>query len=222
MNIKFLSITILFSLMATVLLAQQQDSVKVKIVNSGCSIHSANITLGYASPEMDYWNDSYLPAMGISETLDANLAVGANITFNLPANFRARVGASYWGNEAEGNSAASIDALKINLTRVNLGLMYAPVAISFGDFQPYVGAELQSMFVKNTYTVDGDEITQNGSDIGFAPLVGIDRAFGAINLGLEFKYNIGSYVQEEAAEQTVEHDVSVNGVEVALVIGYRF
>jgi len=226
MNSKIFSITILFSLLATALLAQEQDSVIVETDTTGFSIHSANISLGYYNPEMDYWNDTYLPAKGISEKINGSLTFGANLTFNLSTNFRARVGATYWAIEIEGENGESIDkcidALKISLTRLNLGVMYAPVAISFKEFQPYFGAELESLFVKNNYDVNGAELRRNGSDIIFAPVVGIDRAFGVVNLGLEFKYNLGKYVQEEGVERIIEHDVSVNGPEVAIAIGYRF
>ncbi len=221
-NIK----TILFlSLMLTGLgLAQAQETEDGALprYSSGVGVHSVNLALGYYNPEMDYWNGTYLPSKGIEETFGGNVAFGGNITLQMPANLRPRIGASYWSGKVSGSASSSIDELKIGITRINLGVLYAPPAVSFSGFQPYAGLEGQVTFINNTYKIDGTGTDKNGEDMAFGPVVGIERAFGAVNCGLEFKYNIGKYVQEESGETTVEHDVSINGIELTLSIGYRF
>lgn len=222
MKNNIISITFLFLLTATVSLAQDQNEIPAESIKSGFAIHSVNITAGYYSPEMDYWNDSYLTSKGITETFGGNLAVGANITFLLPANFRTRVGASIWSGEVKGTSGSTVDGLKIGLTRFNIGLLYAPESIMLNGFQPYLGIEGQENLIKNTYDIDGTSITQQGHDISFAPVLGFDRSFGHFNCGLEAKYNLGNYTQEEANQGTVEHEVSISGAEFSLSIGYKF
>jgi hypothetical protein len=222
MKNNIISITFLFLLMATVGLAQDQVEMPTESIKTGFTIHSVNFTAGYYSPEMDYWNDTYLPSKGITETFDGNLAVGANITFLLPANFRTRVGASIWSGEVKGTSGSTVDGLKIGLTRFNLGLLYAPGSIAIKGFQPYLGLEGQENMIKNTYDINGTSITQQGHDISFAPVIGLDKSFGHFNCGVELKYNLGNYTQEEANQGTVEHKVSINGTEVSLSIGYKF
>jgi hypothetical protein len=222
MKNNIISITFLLLLMATVGLAQDRNVTPTESIKNGFAIHSVNFTLGYYSPDMGYWNNTYLPSKGISETFDGNMAVGANITFSLPANLRSRVGASFWSDKVNGTTASTINGLKIGLTRFNLGLLYAPKSLALKGFQPYLGLEGQVYLIKNKYDIDNASITQQGQDLSFAPLLGFDRSFGHLNCGLEVKYNLGNYTQEEANEGTVEHDVSINGAEVSLSIGYKF
>lgn len=222
MKNNIISITFLFLLMATVGLAQGQKVMPSESFKNAFAIHSVNFTAGYYSPELDYWNNIYLPSKGISETFGGNLAIGANITFLLPANLRTRVGASFWSSEVNGTAASTVDGLKIGLTRFSLGLLYAPKSIVIKGFQPYLGIEGQENLIKNTYDIKGTSITQQGHDISFAPVLGIDRSFGHFNCGLEVKYNVGNYIQEETFQETVEHEVSLNGAELSLSIGYKF
>ncbi|BBE16238.1 hypothetical protein AQPE_0375 [Aquipluma nitroreducens] len=222
MKTNIISITFLFLLITTVGLAQDQKVISDESVENAFTIHSINFTAGYYSPEMDYWNDTYLPSKGITETFGGNLAIGANITFLLPANFRTRVGASIWSGEVKGTSVSSVDGLKIGLTRFNLGLLYAPRSIALKGFQPYLGVEGQENLIKNTYDINGTSLSQQGHDISFAPVLGFDRSFGHFNCGLEAKCNLGNYTQEEANQGTVEHEVSIIGAEVSLSIGYKF
>lgn len=221
MKTKIISVTFLFLMMAVLGQTRAQEASNDQ-ATTGFAIHSVNLTVGYYSPEMDYWNDTYLPSKGISETFGGNPTIGANVTFSLPASLRARVGASIWSGKVEGDQGASVNSLKIGLTRFNLGLMYAPQSIVVEGFQPYLGIEGQANLIKNEYDINNDNITQNGQDISFAPLLGVDRAFGHFNLGLEVKYNVGNYIQEEAAATPIEHEVSINGAEVSLSIGYKF
>ena len=91
MKKNIISITFLFLMIATVGLAQDQKKVTTDSIRSGFAIYSANFTIGYYSPKMDYYPTGYaLPKFG------GNVDFGANVTFSLPSDFRARVGASIW------------------------------------------------------------------------------------------------------------------------------
>lgn len=217
MKTTIISITFLFLMIATVGLAQDQEKVATNSIKSGFAIYSANFTAGYYSPKMDYYPTAYgLPKFG------GNMAFGANVTFSLPSDFRARVGASIWSDEVKGTSTSRVNALKIGLTRFNLGLLYAPKSFAFSNYQPYLGLEVQENLIKNTSTIGNTSITQQGQSMSFAPILGLDRSFGHFNCGLELKYNLGNYNQEEALEQTVVHKVSISGTEVSLMLGYKF
>jgi len=222
MKTTIISITFLFLMIATIGLAQNQEKVATNSIKSGFAIYSANFTAGYYSPKMDYWNDTYVTAKGLGN-FGGNMAIGANITFSLPADFRARVGASIWSDEVKGTSSTStVNGLKIGLTRFNLGLLYAPKSYVFTSFQPYLGLEVQENLIKNTSTIGSASITQQGQSMSFAPILGLDRSFGHFNCGLELKYNLGNYNQEEAGVQTLVHKVSISGAEVSLMLGYKF
>ena len=86
----------------------------------------------------------------------------------------------------------------------------------------YLGLEVQENLIKNTSTIGNTSITQQGQSMSFAPVLGIDRSFGHFNCGLDLKYNLGNYNQEETVQETVVHKVSINGAEVSLSIGYKF
>lgn len=222
MKTNIISITFLFIMMATVSLAQDQQVMQTGSIKKNFAIYSINFTAGYYSPKMDYWNDTYLPSKGITETFGCNLAIGVNLTFSLPANFRTRVGASIWSGEVKGTPSSTVDDLKIGLTRFNLGFLYAPESIAMKGFQPYLGVEGQTNLITNKYSINGTRITQQGQNISFVPVIGLDRSFGHLNYGLEVKYNMGNYIQEETFNGTVEHKVSINGPEMSLSIGYKF
>ena len=223
MKTNIITITFLFLMIATIGKAQETEEMSMDSTKKeGFAVQSVNLTMGYYSPGMDYWNDTYLPAKGLSETFGGNPVFGVNITFSLPAALRARVGASIWSGKVNGKQGSTVDGLKIGFTRFNLGLFYAPEAISFADFQPYIGVEGFVNLISNEYDIDNTTVTQSGQDMSFAPVFGIDRAFGSLNLGIEAKYNMGNYIQEETFVETLEHEVSINGAEVSLTIGYKF
>lgn len=213
-----------FLLLAIINISVAQEQIEIQPIGDkhGFTIHSVNFSVGYYSPEMNYWNNTYLPSKGITETFDGNLTVGANLTFDLPLNFRTRIGASYWTGNVKGTTNSTVDELKIGLTRFNLGFLFAPKSISITGFHPYVGVELHENLIKNTYKIGSSDIKQQGSDISFAPLIGLDHSFNHLNFGFEAKYNLGSYTQEEANNGTLEHKVSIDGVEILLLIGYKF
>jgi outer membrane protein W len=205
----------LLLIVATTGNAQEQAQTKF-------GVSSVNLIPGWYQPAMDYWNDIYLPTLDVTEKLSGNIALGGNITFALPYNLRARVGASYWSDKAEGNESSTINSLQIGFTRFRLGAFYNPIVL-FNDFHPYVGIEGQFYLIKNKLDNGTETTTQQGQDYSFAPVIGIDRAFGHVNVGVEFMYNLGSYIQEVSDGIGVsEQKVSINGTEVGVSVGYRF
>jgi len=222
MKTKIISITFLFFVFTTMSYAQNNEEILSDSTKEWFAVQSVNLVVGYYSPEMSYWNDTYLPAKGIPESFGGSAVFGANITFSIHSNFRARVGASYWKGEVEGNQGSTVDGLKIGFTRFSLGLLYGPKVFSFSGFQPYLGAEATTFLINNEYNIHNEIISQNGQDMSFAPVLGIDKAFGPVNIGIEGKYNLGKYIQEESFTETIEHEVGINGLEVSLSVGFRF
>jgi len=190
-------------------------------------VHSVNLTVGMYSPEMDYWNDTYLPREGSSDELGASLLFGGNITFNLSTELRARLGASYWSDDAE-KSGVGFKNLKVSFTRLSIGGFYAPKFASFGDgFQLYAGLEGYAYDINNTLDTqsaagESSSEDQNGHDISFAPVIGIDKIFGDnFIIGVEFGYMFGEYIQAEI-EESIRQKVSIAGPQMSFSIGYKF
>jgi hypothetical protein len=171
---------------------------------------------------MDYWNDTYLPTLGVTETFGGNITYGGNITFALPYNFRTRVGVSYWSEKVNGNESSTISNLQIGFTRFRLGALYSPVVL-FNGYHPYLGVEGQFYLIKNKLDNGTETTEQQGQDYSFAPVIGIDRSFGHVLLGVEFMYNLGKYTQEVSDGIGVtEQKISITGPEVAVSVGYKF
>lgn len=216
MKTKITFIISLLLLVASIGKAQEQAQNKF-------GVYSVNLSPGWYQPSMDYWNDTYLPALNVSDDFSGDITLGGNITFVLPYNLRARIGASYWSDKVEGDESSTISSLQIGFTRFRLGAFYAPVAISFNGFQPYLGIEGQFYLIKNKLDNGTETTEQQGQDYSFAPVIGIDRAFGKVNIGVECLYNIGNYTQDVTdGIGIIEQKVSINGLEVAVSVGYRF
>lgn len=220
MKTKILSITFLLLLIVTIGKAQDQaqDS-----VSCGFRIYSVSFTAGWYQPKMDYWNDTYLPTLGVTETFSGNIALGGNITVALPYDLRARVGVSYWNDKVKGNESSTISSLRIGFTRFNLGALYAPKVVSFNRFQPYIGVEGQFYMINNKLESGTEIARQQGQDYSLSPVIGIDRSFGHLVVGAEFMYNLGSYTQDVSDGIGVtEQKVSIKGPEIGITVGYRF
>jgi hypothetical protein len=202
MKTKIISITFLLLLVAATGNAQNKFGV-----------YSVTLTPGWYQPKMDYWNDTYLPTLGVSEELSGNISYGGNITFALPYNLRARVGASYWSDKVSGNENSTISSLQIGLTRFRLGALYSPVVL-FNGYHPYLGVEGQFYLIKNKLDNGTETTEQQGQDYSFAPVIGIDRSIGHVVVGVEFMYNDGIGVAEQK--------ISIAGPEVAVSVGYKF
>jgi len=186
-------------------------------------VYSVTLTPGWYQPKMDYWNETYLPTLGVAETFGGNISLGGNITFTLPFDLRARVGASYWSDKVNGNDSSTINSLQIAFTRFKVGALYAPAFASFSKIQPYIGIEGQFYLIKNRLDNGADTTYQQGQDYSFTPVIGIERLVGHVLIGLEFMYNIGSYTQEVSdGIGVIEQKISINGPEVVISVGYKF
>ncbi len=216
MKTTIISVIFLLLLVASTGKAQEQAQSKFEV-------YSVSFTAGWYQPSMDYWNDTYLPAMEVTDEFGGDIALGGEITFALPYNLRARGGVSYWKQKVEGEAGSAISSLQIGLTRFRLGALYAPVAVSFNGFQPYVGVEGQFYLIKNKLNDRTATTEQQGQDYSFAPVIGIDRSFDHVILGVEFMYNIGNYTQDVSDGIGVaEQKVSIDGPEVGISVGYKF
>ncbi len=185
--------------------------------------YSVGISVGYYQPNMGYWNNTYLPLQNVSNDFQGNSIFSGYVNFVLPRGFRTRLGISYFKETVKDNENSSIKSLSIGLRRIGLAVLYAPEYISFIGIQPYMGGEGHFYNIKNKLDVRGITSEQQGQDYSFAPVVGIDRPFGHVNLGLEFMYNIGSYTQDVTDGIGVaKQKVSINGPELRMNIGYCF
>ncbi len=217
MKTKITSILLLFLLAALTVKAQEETQ-----NSSFVKIHSVNLSIGYYHPSMDYWNDTYLPTLGVIEDFKGNISIGGNLTFSLPENFKARLGISYWSDKVEGNISSDINSLKIAFTRFKLGILYFPEIFQFQSFEPYIGAEGHFYIIKDKLD-DGEEIIEKqGQDYSFAPLIGIKRSFGQFETGIEFSYIFGKYTQDiiEGLDIT-NQKISINGPEISISVGYK-
>jgi len=231
MKTKIISILFLLLLIAITGKAQEQvqaqEQVKVEEQPQGVQklfkVLSVKFTSGWYNPKMDYWNNTYLPAVGVTETFVGNISIGGDVTFALPYNLRARVGISYWSDKVKGNESSTINSLHIDFTRFRLGAVYAPKVASFSGFQPYIGIDGQFFLIQNKLD-DGSKTTeQQGQDYSFAPVIGIDRSFGNFIVAAEFMYNLGGYTQElKDGISTVKQKISIAGPEVTISLGYSF
>lgn len=189
-------------------------------------VHSINLTGGLYAPEMDYWNDSYLPLTGTSEEFGSSLVFGGNINFTISSSFRARVGASYWSDKVSG-TGTGLSELKVSFTRFSFGGLYVPEFASFSGFQAYAGAELYLYDINNELEMKSasgatTSESQNGHDFSYAPLIGIERLIGDhFLIGAEFSYILGEYNQAEIVE-SVKNKVSIAGAQMTLSFGYKF
>lgn len=184
-------------------------------------VHSINLTVGLYMPKMDSWNDTYFPNVDSSEELGLNMFLGVNIIFSVASEFRVRAGASYWSDRVE-DQVLGPDKLMLSLTRYSLGAFYAPKFATFASFgeswQMYCG------FEGFYYDIDNTIITadQNGHDMSFAPVIGIDKVFNDhMLIGAEFSYMIGEYSQEGIVASQIQK-VSIAGPQLSLSIGYKF
>jgi hypothetical protein len=203
--------------------AQEQKEEEMVQGPSEFGVYSINLNLGWYKPEMDYWNDTYLPAQGVTEDFEGSLSLGGNITFSLPANFRVRTGVSYWKDKVKGNQNSTINSLKIAFTRFRLGAFYVPKNTALFGAQIYFGAEGQFYIIKNKLDYGSEKTNQEGQDYAVAPLVGIERSFGHLIVGAEFLYNLGSYTQDvNTGTGTIDQKVSIDGPEISISVGYKF
>lgn len=199
--------------------SQYNDSVK----SCDYRILSVSLTSSWYRPELDFFNGVFLPASKVSDRFGWNYAIGGNITFSLPKEFRSRLGFSYWKDEVLGNESSALTSLQIALVRYKLGLLYAPSKISFGRFQPYLGVDGQFFMVRNKLAIEPNLPIQKGSDYAFAPLVGLEYVNKHFVSSLEYSYNFGNYMQDICDCMGLSRqNVSIDGPEISFSIGYKF
>lgn len=187
-------------------------------------IHNVSISSSWYNPSMNYWNNTFLPSAGSSNKFDGNFMYGGNISFNLPLNFGARVGAWYWQDKVNGGQNATFNSLRIGFTGFSLGAFFrCPKPIVFG-ISPYAGIDGSFFIIQNKYDVGGDVTKMNGHDIMGTPFIGIERVFfQKLVFGVEYGYVIGSYRQDVTTTAgTSNPKISVNGHKVGITLGYKF
>lgn len=200
-----------------------QESKKDSTFQSSFKLHSLQLFFSNYNPEMDYFNTELLPLINVTDEFGSNYSLGSNITFSLNKQFRARGGFSWWKDEVQGEPGSVLRNLEINLYRFQLAGIFAPNQIAFKGFQPYAGVEATYMLVRNNTDMDYNLPKQKGEDFSFALLTGLEYSAGRFVTGLEFKYNLGSYVQEITDNVGLKRqDVSINGPELQFSIGYKF
>jgi hypothetical protein len=223
MKIKITSIIFLFFTIALIGNAQEPQDKKQAESSSKFCVYSITLNSGWYKPEMDYWNDTYLPSQGVTEDFEGSFTMGGNITFALPANFRVRAGVSYWKDKVKGNANSTINDLKIAFTRFRLGALYVPKNTALFGAQIYFGAEGQFFIIKNKLDFGSETTEQEGQDYSFVPLIGIERSFGHFLIGVEFMYNLGSYTQDvNTGTSVIDQKISIDGPEVGISVGYKF
>lgn len=186
-------------------------------------ITSVNITGSWYRPELDFFNDVFLPYFQVSDRFGWNYSIGGNVTFTLPKEFRGRLGVSYWKDKVTGTSTSSLKSLEIALTRYKLGLLYAPHRFSAGRFQPYIGIDGQFLMVRNKLVTEPNKPIQKGSDYVYSPFVGIEFVRKHFISSVEYSYNLGDYQQDICdCIGLTRQKVSIDGPEITLSIGYKF
>lgn len=187
------------------------------------TVHSVNLSGGLYSPEMDYWNDYYLPFAGSDDEFGSSMVYGGNITFGISSEYRIRLGLSYWSDKVKGDGAG-FDELEVAFTRFSVGALYAPEFFSFGGFQIYGGVEAYVYDINNELSLSSETGSeeQNGHDYSFAPVVGLESLVGDhFLIGAELSYMLGVYNQAENIESETNR-VSISGPQLTLSLGYKF
>ena len=112
MKTTIISVIFLLLLVASTGKAQEQAQSKFEV-------YSVSFTAGWYQPSMDYWNDTYLPVMEVTDEFGGDITMGGEITFALPYNLRARGGISYWKQKVEGDAGSAISSLQIGFTTIS-------------------------------------------------------------------------------------------------------
>jgi hypothetical protein len=218
---KLILITMLFLLF--VFTSQAQDSLK-GLSSRVLSIHSVSLGISWYNPSMDYWNNTFLPSTNSTTQFNGDILYTANISFHLPYNLGARVGAWYWQEKVTGTANASFNSLRVGFTGFSLGVFYHyPKPIIWG-IVPYAGLEGSEIIIQNKYNVDETISKMRGYNLAGAPFIGIERVFfQKMILGIEYGYMFGGYHQDVETTSGTSHPwISINGSKIGLTVGYKF
>ncbi|NWJ53244.1 MAG: outer membrane beta-barrel protein, partial [Bacteroidetes bacterium] len=194
-----------------------------EVEKSAISISSVSISAGWYKPSMNYWNNTFLPTANATDRFNGSLIYGGDISFDLPSNLGVRAGAWYWGEQVNGKDGGAFNTLKVNFTGLSLGAFYKYRPGIFG-IKPYLGVDGSCLIIQDRYDITGSVIKKSGNDIVYSPFVGIEHVFNKnIVLGIEYGYNVGSYVQDvETATGPSNAKVSIDGSKFQFKIGYKF
>ena len=205
------------------ILCQHYDPKPETLPSHEYRIYSINLTSSWYHPEMDFFNATFLPYFQVTDRFGGNYTLGGNVTFSLPKQFRARFGVSFWKDEATGSKPSVLSSLQITFTRYRLGILYVPVKLSFGRFQPYAGIDGQFLMVRNNLVMEQNYPVLKGSSYTYAPFLGIEYNRDHFISSLEYSYNLGYYLQDICnCMGQVRNNVSVNGPELGVSVGYKF
>jgi hypothetical protein len=215
-NISKLILVVLIFI-GTSLQAQNKD---------GFYLRSAGLSVGYAMPSMDYWNDSYLPAYGWDDTFNGNLTYGLDLDVHLYEGILFELGASMWNETIKNGDIAE---LKASMTMLDFGLGYSFKNLLDSPVYPYASVGMTQLFINNTMDGLGEISDLNeertGQDNSFYIKVGamyeVVENFG---INLEVKQRFGSYVQQSLLTDgtILDNDVKINGPQFNLGFRYIF
>jgi hypothetical protein len=188
------------------------------------SLSSASLSAGWYKPSMNYWNNTFLPNANTSDKFGGNIMYSTNLSFDLPLNTGARIGAWYWQDDVNGGNGGSFNTLKINFTGISIGAFYKYRQGIYWEIKPYAGIDGSFLIIQDKYDVSGTISKKSGNDVVFTPFLGIERIFyNKIVLGVEYGYVLGHYRQDVATTSgTTNPKVSVNGHKIGITLGYKF
>ena len=202
--------------------------------NSAFRIYSADISIGYYNPSMDYWNNEYFKEMKWENKFTGNITFAGDISLLLLKNTCLTIGYSYWnekvksGNIVQNNSIINED-IQLTLSNINIGIRYYPLFIRFDEFKPYFGLNGSIIFIRNNFTVtdgltESSSITNYGQDYSGNISLGIERTiYKSFGMGIDCGYSFGKYTQKVTIDNVEsEKDVSLNGFTANLHLIYFF
>jgi opacity protein-like surface antigen len=229
MKNKIIFLVLILSALAINSFAQTQDStflnMPAKKMNSGSiSLQSVSIFAGTYNPEMDYFNNVFLPAAHTSERFSGNMIYGANLSLSLPYNLGARIGAWYWADEVAGQSSSAFSKLKVSLTGLSIGGFYT-YNKGFYGLKPYAGIDGSFLSIQDKYDAYGTVVKKSGNDFVWTPFIGMNYDISKkVIIGLEYGYVIGNYIQDVQTATNPEEkaEIGINGSKIQLSIGYKF
>ncbi len=208
-------------------IAQEQDTTLIlsgqKKEAAFLSLNSITLSGGIFNPSLSYFNNTFLPKNHTSDRFSGNVVYSANLAFNLPVNFGARIGVWYWEQKVLGENGGAFNTLKVSLTGISLGAFYT-LQYELLGIKPYLGLDGSILSIQDQYDANETILKKSGSDFVWTPFIGLKHEFKKkIVVGLEYGYNLGSYMQDVENESSLENaKISVEGQKIQLSIGYRF
>jgi hypothetical protein len=193
----------------------------------GFYLRSAGLSIGYAMPSMDYWNDNYLPTYGWDGTFDGNLTFGADLDVHLYKGILLEVGGSKWSETIENGSIAE---LKASMTMIDFGFGYSFKELLDSPVYPYANVGMTQLLINNTMNGLGEisdlSEERTGQDYSYYIKVGaMYEVIENFGINLEVKQRFGTYVQQSLNVVTgdvADNDVKINGPQFNLGFRYIF